>query len=988
MTLSQLIALMTQGMQPIGKLQDSVPGKLRIDKPSKPIDKSKKDTNVIKKIKSPKAKKKADDSRPYRDRIEMFGLNQAGKVLGGYYDQDKNHGAFGGGVEDGETLEQAGAREFIEEAGYKLHNPRLLPIDPVTFEWTNQANDARRAKYRGSRTYFGTGEVGDPVSDEERGTDTRSALQNIRFRSLITALQNTRINRGMNPAATKARRAVLRTLLASNQLPVRAAEKSAAIPRAAIGAVQNLIGRKAFKGISPTMISTLASVSHNEPISRRQLMSLFADVMTSPVARKGLSKTVAAAPTAIQMVPSAINTFTGLNPLPFIRKLPSGLRRLGIGGSLVGAGEIGRQLYKSLVKPKDLENSAMLAKASEHKTIPVDRNLCETCNLSPCVCKDDDSTEKLAELSDFALSFLFTLTDKGYMNADIIKAAETAIRVTPESADDLMPLIKLSGLTDIVKGTIKAIPSATVKATKSVADKTPGLVKNLVVKPVAQGAGGYALGAGLDKITGKEDGTFANTLGGLGAAHGAVKGITKSLPRVPRTIVDNTLGGAIRGSGAGFAYDVGNKAITGEDSDMALAGGLVGGSAGGLRASLRAGKGRQLISRNGIVDKGLKALSLHPQTPVVGPMANKTLSMGAGLATADALIDRAHDVGANKLVDDMASDPNNELVQAIIKHHEEQAGTPADNALRVEPAAPAQPNPQTNPMTPGKVPPVPMPQYPGPKGAVPPVPMPQMPMPKGAVPPVPMPDMGVPGSNAPSAQPASPEPAAPLEKLPKANVTGTVTPEQPAQTTPFDPIFEMLGYGHLSPQQKWMTTMAILPLLYGGYQAASGEGGGLPMAAGLGLGALGLFGHNIPGPIGQYLGGKQPEAPAVPPEAAAVPASAGGEETPTPSAVPVPGAESPVPSAAPAAAVGSPEFIAAQQQFPWLMNDLKVTPEEYKELMTSMAKYGYTPEKTLALLQRANKSETMQNYILKQLKPALAQIRAKSQQATTVAPSA
>ena len=28
---------------------------------------------------------------PYRDRVEMYGLNSAGKVLGGYYDNDKNH---------------------------------------------------------------------------------------------------------------------------------------------------------------------------------------------------------------------------------------------------------------------------------------------------------------------------------------------------------------------------------------------------------------------------------------------------------------------------------------------------------------------------------------------------------------------------------------------------------------------------------------------------------------------------------------------------------------------------------------------------------------------------------------------------------------------------------------------------------------------------------------------------------------------------------
>ena len=146
---------------------------------------------------------------PYRDRVEVFGLRD-GKVLGGYYDDDKTHGVFGGGIDPGEDPSEAAAREFMEESGYKLKNPKVLPIDPVTYDWKppyDTPQQAERAKkFKGSRTLFATGEVeGEP----QTATDP-SWLQNIRFRSLGTAYRRTTPATALAPELAKQRK---RTLL-------------------------------------------------------------------------------------------------------------------------------------------------------------------------------------------------------------------------------------------------------------------------------------------------------------------------------------------------------------------------------------------------------------------------------------------------------------------------------------------------------------------------------------------------------------------------------------------------------------------------------------------------------------------------------------------------------------------------------------------------------------------------------------------------------
>jgi predicted double-glycine peptidase/8-oxo-dGTP pyrophosphatase MutT (NUDIX family) len=161
---------------------------------------------------------------PYRDRVEAFGLNPAGKVLGGYYEDDKTHGVFGGGVDEGETPEQAAAREFREEAGYNLLNPRLLPVEPMTFDWKppyDTPQQAERAKqFKGSRTFFAAGRVGQQLPE---GAVEPSWLNAIRFREMATALRRTRPEQAQYPELAIRRRQALMHLLKERRDAARTA---------------------------------------------------------------------------------------------------------------------------------------------------------------------------------------------------------------------------------------------------------------------------------------------------------------------------------------------------------------------------------------------------------------------------------------------------------------------------------------------------------------------------------------------------------------------------------------------------------------------------------------------------------------------------------------------------------------------------------------------------------------------------------------------
>lgn len=106
----------------------------------------------------------AEDTRPYRERAELFAMRD-GKVYGGLYPDTGSFGVFGGGIDPGETPEQAALREFQEESGLTATNARLIPIPPLDHEWKppyDSVKHALRAKtHRGSRTHYVMADLGD-----------------------------------------------------------------------------------------------------------------------------------------------------------------------------------------------------------------------------------------------------------------------------------------------------------------------------------------------------------------------------------------------------------------------------------------------------------------------------------------------------------------------------------------------------------------------------------------------------------------------------------------------------------------------------------------------------------------------------------------------------------------------------------------------------------------------------------------------------------
>jgi len=154
---------------------------------------------------------------PYRDRVEMY-ATRGNRILGGVYEGDRTHGVFGGGVDPGEDPAEAAAREFREEAGYDVKNPRLLAVPPFVVDWKppyETAQQEERAKeYRGSRTLFVTGELGEKLPV---GAVDPSHLQDIRLRRISEALKLMH-DVEVNPR-TAARAEVLRLLMSALRRP-------------------------------------------------------------------------------------------------------------------------------------------------------------------------------------------------------------------------------------------------------------------------------------------------------------------------------------------------------------------------------------------------------------------------------------------------------------------------------------------------------------------------------------------------------------------------------------------------------------------------------------------------------------------------------------------------------------------------------------------------------------------------------------------------
>jgi len=108
-------------------------------------------------------------SKPFRERVELFATDPKGRVYGGFYPGKGGFGTFGGGVDPGEDLQEAAAREFKEESGYSVKNVRPASVSSLKEIWkappkgTSQEDadkfNERRKEYKGSITHFFVGNI-------------------------------------------------------------------------------------------------------------------------------------------------------------------------------------------------------------------------------------------------------------------------------------------------------------------------------------------------------------------------------------------------------------------------------------------------------------------------------------------------------------------------------------------------------------------------------------------------------------------------------------------------------------------------------------------------------------------------------------------------------------------------------------------------------------------------------------------------------------
>ena len=105
------------------------------------------------------------DNAPYRERAEVFAISPSNKVFGGMWDNDKTFAIPGGGIDSGEDIAEGALREFNEETGLKIRNPRLVPdIEPVVNIWPEEYRKSApedRKHFLGGRTHYVLADIDD-----------------------------------------------------------------------------------------------------------------------------------------------------------------------------------------------------------------------------------------------------------------------------------------------------------------------------------------------------------------------------------------------------------------------------------------------------------------------------------------------------------------------------------------------------------------------------------------------------------------------------------------------------------------------------------------------------------------------------------------------------------------------------------------------------------------------------------------------------------